>query len=417
MSRNRVLPQVLVQSIPNAITEAFLEDFFGKVRPVHSPDGVQIYRSLDRAHRLYAYAFVTFDSSDSVDAVISELNYVKINGIPICIVRVDPETRAILSSRKGNIVVKNLDPLITEPQLHANFSEFGEVLSCKIVRNEQCQPLGYGFVQFKQEAAARAAIQSLDRAIINGREVRLEPVPGIGFFGDEMFTIVFLKNLPEAIDSQAKFEALLQPFGVISRAKFSCPDGRPKFGSCRFTEHAAAVRAIAELNGQVSDGVALVCERFKSPADRCEVGPSRELFVLGFGPTFKENELRQFFAQFGDVERVEVRSGPSGVSRIFAFVLFGSIEDAENCIAESTLMMFPDTGKQVFVAKRMHAEAKKDRQAKGAVVGTRLRQEIVDQVPKPRQAWQKRRVMKLSDDQVFILARDQDLLARWMAVE
>jgi polyadenylate-binding protein len=110
--------------------------------------------------------------------VINEMNYTKLDGVPIRIVPADLETLAIVRSGKTKLFLKNLDYSIEESQLHEAFTQFGEVLSCKLARNENGASLGYGYVQFRKEENAQQMLDELKGASINGRPLMIELFQG-----------------------------------------------------------------------------------------------------------------------------------------------------------------------------------------------------------------------------------------------
>lgn len=69
----------------------------------------------------------------------------------------------------GTLYVGNLAHETTEVDLREVFSQFGEVVSAKIVSDRRGRPKGFGYVEMSDDAAARTAMESLRGTQINGR--------------------------------------------------------------------------------------------------------------------------------------------------------------------------------------------------------------------------------------------------------
>ena len=104
---------------------------------------------------------------------INELNYTKLNDDPINLVLADKKTRKILKTNKGKILIKNIKSDIDDSQIDEAFSNFGPIIQCEIMRNNNKESLGFGFVQFKKHHDAVRAIDNLKDASINGIPVIL----------------------------------------------------------------------------------------------------------------------------------------------------------------------------------------------------------------------------------------------------
>jgi RNA recognition motif-containing protein len=69
-----------------------------------------------------------------------------------------------------NIYVGNLSTDVTEEELKEQFSSFGEVLSCKIIKDKFTgESRGFGFVEMQSKEQAQSAISSLNVKELKGR--------------------------------------------------------------------------------------------------------------------------------------------------------------------------------------------------------------------------------------------------------
>ncbi len=71
-----------------------------------------------------------------------------------------------------NIYVGNLAYSLTEDDLKAAFSEFGEVSSASIIMDKMSgQSKGFGFVEMPDNSEADQAIKALNESALNGRNI------------------------------------------------------------------------------------------------------------------------------------------------------------------------------------------------------------------------------------------------------
>lgn len=73
-----------------------------------------------------------------------------------------------------SIYVGNLPYSITSDSLKEIFSEFGNVLSSRVITDKNTgRSKGFGFIEMETENEANAAIQALDNGEIDGRTIRV----------------------------------------------------------------------------------------------------------------------------------------------------------------------------------------------------------------------------------------------------
>jgi RNA recognition motif-containing protein len=71
-----------------------------------------------------------------------------------------------------NLYVGNLPYSVTESELNAAFSKFGEVGSAKIIMDRDSgQPKGFAFVEMANKSEAIKAISDLNGSTMNEREI------------------------------------------------------------------------------------------------------------------------------------------------------------------------------------------------------------------------------------------------------
>ena len=73
-----------------------------------------------------------------------------------------------------NIYVGNLPYSLTEDDLKAAFSDFGEVSSASIIMDKMSgQSKGFGFVEMPDNSEADQAIKALNESALNGRNIKV----------------------------------------------------------------------------------------------------------------------------------------------------------------------------------------------------------------------------------------------------
>jgi len=73
-----------------------------------------------------------------------------------------------------NIYVSNLSFNVRDEDLKAFFTPYGEVTSAKIINDKATgQSRGFGFVEMSDNAAAKKAIEELNDATVEGRNIKV----------------------------------------------------------------------------------------------------------------------------------------------------------------------------------------------------------------------------------------------------
>ena len=221
------------------------------------------------------FAFVQFDSKEAAIRAVANYNYTKLNGEPIIITYASLEYMRIIHSGLGNIFIRGLDESIEASQLHELFSNFGEVISCKVPMQYN-KNKGYAYIQFKNPADADRATLELSDATINGKPISIEkyvkrenPNKALNASKktgmNDVFTNIFIRNLPDQIRSLADLVSLFVDFGPVISARIIMDK---KAGFCNMGDHESAVRALNGLNGRILGGKTLVTCRALTKEER-----------------------------------------------------------------------------------------------------------------------------------------------------
>lgn len=73
-----------------------------------------------------------------------------------------------------NIYVSNLSFNVQDEDLRDFFAPYGEVTSAKVISDKATgRSRGFGFVEMSDDAAAKKAIDELNNAVVEGRNIRV----------------------------------------------------------------------------------------------------------------------------------------------------------------------------------------------------------------------------------------------------
>ncbi|OJA12539.1 hypothetical protein AZE42_07178 [Rhizopogon vesiculosus] len=70
-----------------------------------------------------------------------------------------------------NLFCKNLDPEINSNDLFAHFRQFGQIVSARVMRNENGDSRGFGFVSYQTPDAASAAMRAMNGVVLGSKQL------------------------------------------------------------------------------------------------------------------------------------------------------------------------------------------------------------------------------------------------------
>uniref|UniRef100_A0A1A7XEB2 Polyadenylate-binding protein n=1 Tax=Iconisemion striatum TaxID=60296 RepID=A0A1A7XEB2_9TELE len=332
------------------ITEAMLYEKFSPAGPVLS---IRVCRDMI-TRRSLGYAYVNFSQPADAERALDTMNFDVVKGKPIRIMwsQRDPSLR---KSGVGNVFIKNLDKSIDNKALYDTFSAFGNILSCKVVCDENGSK-GYAFVHFETQDAADRAIEKMNGMLLNDRKVcfvgrfksRKEREAELGAKAKE-FTNVYIKNFGDDMDDE-RLKELFEKHGKTLSVKVMMDStGKSRgFGFVSFEKHEDANKAVEEMNGTELNGKTVFVGRAQKKMERqAELKRKFEqlkqerisryqgvnLYIKNLDDTIDDEKLRKEFSPFGSITSAKVML-EDGRSKGFGFVCFSSPEEATKAVTE-----------------------------------------------------------------------------------
>jgi polyadenylate-binding protein len=323
---------------------------------------------------------VNFQNPTDAERALETLNYHRIKDKPIRLMWLhrDPSLR---KSGSGNVFIKNLHPDIDHQTLYDTFSQFGNILSCKVSTDMSTgKSRGYGFVHFESEESAQAAIEKVDGMLLKDKQVYVAAFvrrsQRIAQSQSE-FTNCYIKNLKDNI-TEEEVKTYFTKFGEVASVAVKTSKDRP-FAFCDFKEHEAAVKAceeahdthVAALNGDDAE-LKLYCQRAQRKSERAEElnkkfqqqkmkrineNLGQNLYVKNLDDNVGDKELREAFERFGEIVSCKVmldqKTPPQ--SKGFGFISFKDLESANRAIAEMNGFVMGSKPLYVNIAQRKEA--------------------------------------------------------------
>jgi RNA recognition motif-containing protein len=150
--------------LPQETTSEFIERIFGSYGKIED-QSIQ-----KKPHNVTA--LVRFSTHEEAEIAIKECNYIKVNEQQIRVQWQSANPRQ--HQNEANLVISHLPISVEDAQLHAYFQEFGEVISCKIMRKKDGVSTGTGYVQFARVEDANKALEELQNAAIDGQIIYVD---------------------------------------------------------------------------------------------------------------------------------------------------------------------------------------------------------------------------------------------------
>uniref|UniRef100_A0A8B9XL94 Poly(A) binding protein cytoplasmic 1 like n=1 Tax=Bos mutus grunniens TaxID=30521 RepID=A0A8B9XL94_BOSMU len=191
-------------------------------------------------HGSRGFGFVHFETHEAAQNAISTMNGMLLNDRKVFVghFKSRREREVELGARAmefTNIYVKNLHVDVDEQRLQDLFSQFGKMLSVKVMRDVSGHSRGFGFVNFEKHEEAQKAVVNM-----NGREVS----------GRLLYVGRAQKRVERQNELKRRFEQMKQD--RLTRYQVMTEGGHSKgFGFVCFSSPEEATKAVTEMNGRI----------------------------------------------------------------------------------------------------------------------------------------------------------------------
>eukprot|EP00912_Choanoflagellata_sp_UC4_P000820 UC4_evm9s507 len=282
----------------------------------------------------------------------------------------------------------NLDKTINDRELYDTFAAFGDIVSSKVVKDSNTgESLGYAFVHYSTEEAANSAIEKVNGMLLKDMKVyvgKFVPRKAAAGSAQRQFTNVFVKNLPDSINSDEKLRELFAPFGETLSVKLMMMEPTSEneevkskgSGFVNFKEPDDAAKAVEDMNGKEVDGMQIYASRAQKRAERQNLLKKEHekrklelqskfkgvnLYVKNLSEDITEEKLQAAFAEYGSCK--VVKDPKTNIPRGFGFVCFSNPDEATKAVTEMNGKIDVSRGisKPLYVAL---AERKEERHAR-----------------------------------------------------
>ena len=259
---------IFIKNLDKAIDNKALYDTFSAFGSILTCKVVT-----DKHGNSKGYGFVCFETNEAADMAIEKVDGMLLNDKKVFVgkfvSRNRREKQLGTSQRFTNIYIKNFGEDFNETQLKELFNPFGNIISQRVMLDEEGRAQGFGFVSFDLPQSAARAVDELNgkmmpngkRLYCNRAQKKSERLSYLRrkFDAMKMERIsryqdvnLYVKNLDDEIDDEC-LRTEFSKFGSITSAKVMTHDnGESKgFGFVCFTSPEEATKAISEMNGHI----------------------------------------------------------------------------------------------------------------------------------------------------------------------
>ena len=226
------------------------------------------------------------------------------------------------------IIVENLPVDVTQSKIRQYFKDYGHINNLTaLVRDEKTQS-STALIEFRTPEEAQSALLR-DRKYFGQSQLKV---------GSGHNLTVYVTNYPPAADDNF-IRNLFKDCGEILSIRWPSlkVNTHRRFCYVSFRDQAGAAAATSK-DGKLLEGRYRLVAKYSDPGNKKSregaLAEGREVHITNLDRNTPDSELRDIFAKYGTVTRVNIPQTLGGKNRGFAFVDFESKAQAEKAVSE-----------------------------------------------------------------------------------
>jgi len=360
---------LFVSELPENITEEDLQNFFSEYKD--SIFMIQINnkfgnsRGVDSFHPRALNATIIFKDHKKADDARKNLNMRKLRGKTIRIMWHERDNN-VRYNTQGNLFIKNIPLDINARQFYEKFLQFGDIISAKLIEDEEGNHNGYGYVSYYNNESADSAISNL-----NNKEIWPGAKLEVARFQkkNERFSAaanklsmnknLYVKNIPDNFND-ADLKNLFGKHGNVTWSKILLDANQRKSAIISMETEDAANKAREALNNHAIGEATLYVDSLQKKSDRQRILSSKihennsilnsqfkncNLHIKNLPEKCTEKQLSEEFSKYGEIKSLKIpkyilvtkvgnQLKEEIVSRGFGYVCFFNPESANKAKEE-----------------------------------------------------------------------------------
>ncbi|KAJ7564328.1 hypothetical protein O6H91_02G013000 [Diphasiastrum complanatum] len=275
--------------------------------------------------------------------------------------------------KKLEVFVGGLDKEVTEEELRNVFQKVGDVTEIRLMVNSHTgKNKGYAFVRYANAAQAKRATEELEHVQIRGRTC--------GVLQSEENDVLFLGNISKDWRKETISEALakyeIEALEEVTLMEDPQNEGMNRgFAFLEFATHKDALKAFKQLQkpdvvfGTERSAKVSWAQPLNEP-DEEVMAQVKSVFVDGMPPTWDEEQVKERFGKFGEIERIMLARNMSSAKRKdFGFINYSSRDAALACIEALNNTEIAEGETKVKLKVMLAKPQSKSRSVKGGARG------------------------------------------------
>jgi polyadenylate-binding protein len=180
-STEKKYTNIFVKNLDEEVTEEDLRSQFGAFGDITS-----LALMKDETSKSKGFAFINFEGMDTARNAVEEKNGFEFKGKAMYVGRAQKKSERMAELKEKfdkikqerinkyqgvNLYVKNLDEALEDSAFRTAFEEYGQITSCKIMRDDKGNAKGFGFVCYTTPEEATKAVTEMNGKILASKPI------------------------------------------------------------------------------------------------------------------------------------------------------------------------------------------------------------------------------------------------------